>query len=258
MLIAAAKAAPGVLADPPPDSFPVDFTDTAVVYAVRFWVQEFARQTEIEGEVRARIWYAAQRAHMEIPHPARLVQIPGELEKTPLEGGEPERAKRTAMLERLDLFSGLDPGDRDFLAGRMRKVQFAAGEPIIRQGEAGNSLFIIAEGEVVVSIGAAGMDQTITILGAGTFFGEMSLVTGEPRNASCSARSDATCYVIDHQALKPLLTQRPQLAEHLSSLLFSRQATLQRKGGELHARAAQAAEERGRLLTRIKTFFDLR
>jgi CRP-like cAMP-binding protein len=225
-----------------------------VVYVIRFWVQEFSRQTEIEGEVRTRIWYAAQRSHM---HIARLVQAPADPERPP-EAGDGERARRNAMVERLELFAGLDPADREFLAARMRKVQFAAGERIIRQGEAGNSLFIIAEGEVVVSIGAAGMDQTITILGPGTFFGEMSLVTGAPRNASCSARSDATCYVIDHEALKPLLTDRPQLAEHLSSLLVSRLATLERKGGELSARAALAAEERGRLLSRIKTFFDLR
>src|SRR6185436_12286992 len=111
----------------------------------------------------------------------------------------------------------LDPGDRELLAQSMRLVRFGAGEPIIRQGEPGDSLFIIIRGDVLVSLSASGIDQSVTTLRPGDVFGEMSLLTGEPRSATCSARSDVVGYVVDHRALKPLLSQRPQLAEHLSS-----------------------------------------
>jgi hypothetical protein len=65
------------------------------------------------------------------------------------------------------------------------------------------------------------------------------------------------CYVVDHPSFQQLLTTRPQLAEHLSALLATRQAALDKKGGELSAKAAQAAEHRSRLLARIRSFFNL-
>jgi CRP-like cAMP-binding protein len=95
-------------------------------------------------------------------------------------------------------------------------------------------------------------------LKAGDFFGEMSLVTGEPRSATCTARIDVLCYVIDHGAFKTLLAESPKVAEQLSAVLTSRQATLEKKGGELSARAAQAIDHRSKLLARIRSFFDLR
>jgi small-conductance mechanosensitive channel/CRP-like cAMP-binding protein len=255
-LAGAARAAPGVLVDPAPDCLPVDFADSGVVYMVRFWIQDFGRRAEIEGEVRTRIWYAARRAGLEIANPLRPPP------QEPADSGRHrtgEIRQRTALLQRIDLFAGLEEADLDLLANGMRTVTFAAGEPIIRQGESGDSLFVIADGDVLVSLGEVGRHHSIVTLHRGDFFGEMSLVTGEPRNATCSARTDVVCQVIDHATLQPLLAQRPQLAEHLSAVLAARQALLERKGGELSARAAaQSADSRHKLLARIKSFFDLR
>jgi small-conductance mechanosensitive channel/CRP-like cAMP-binding protein len=259
VLIAAVRGAPGVLAEPAVDCFPVDFGESGVVYAVRYWINDFSRRAEVEGEVRTRIWYAARRAGLEIPFPIRVMHNVGHHTglDLPVVIDETELRERMSALARVDLLNTLDSADREVLARRLRKEQFAAGEPILRQGEAGDSLFIIASGDVVVSIGAAGIDQSITTLGVGSFFGEMSLVTGEPRSATCSARTDVVCYVIDHPAFQQILSSRPQLAEHLSSLLAHRQAALTEKGGELNARAVQAAEHRKKLLARIRSFFDL-
>src|SRR6185436_13583885 len=75
LLVVAARSAPGVLAEPLPDSFPVDFGENGVVYVVRCWIDEFVRIPEIEGEVRSRIWYAARRSGLEIPYPTRNVHV---------------------------------------------------------------------------------------------------------------------------------------------------------------------------------------
>jgi small-conductance mechanosensitive channel/CRP-like cAMP-binding protein len=254
-LAAATRAAPGVLAEPPPDCLPVDFSDSGVVYMVRFWIPDFARRAEIEGEVRTRIWYAARRAGLEIANPLRPPPaLPAEGDRK-LTG---EVRQQTALLRRIDIFAGLDDPDLDILSRGIRTVTFAAGEQIIGQGEPGDSLFVIVEGDVLVSLGDVGRHHSIVTLHSGDFFGEMSLVTGEPRNATCSARTDVVCYLIGHDALQPLLSRRPQLAEHLSSLLAARQALLERKGGELSARNAQVADTRNKLLGRIKSFFELK
>ena len=262
VLAAAARTAPGVLAEPPPDCVPVDFGESGIVYAVRFWIDDFPRMIEIEGEMRARIWYAAARAGLSIPYPVRavhLMKVPEELRGTLAPpAGDDELAERRAALQGVDLFAPLEGEDLDLLARGMRQVRFAAGESIMRQGEAGDSLFLISRGDVVVSLGASGMNQSVTTLGPGSFFGEMSLVTGEPRAATCAARTDVIGYVIDHATFRQVLTRRPRLAEQLSTLLASRQATLHEKGGELSARAAQPAEQGKKLLEKIRTFFNLR
>jgi small-conductance mechanosensitive channel/CRP-like cAMP-binding protein len=254
VLAAAARAAPGVLAEPPPDCLVLDFADAGIVYMVRFWLEDFGRRSEVEAEVRTRIWYAAQRAGLELANPLR--SPPPESADS---GRHPtgEIRTRTGVLQRIDLFNGLSEPDLETLARGIRTVKFAAGEQIIRQGEAGDSLFVIGEGDVLVALGDVGRHHSVVTLHAGDFFGEMSLVTGDVRNATCSARTDVVCYVIDHAALQPLLRDRPQLVEHLSSVLTSRQAALERKEGELSARAARATESKNRLLARIKSFFDL-
>jgi small-conductance mechanosensitive channel/CRP-like cAMP-binding protein len=256
VLTAAARAAPGVLAEPAPDCIPVDFTDSGIAYQVRFWIGDYARRTEVEGEVRTRIWYAARRGGLEIANPLRPPPLDPSVDASRHKTGEIRQ--RTSLLQRIDLFTGMAEADLDLLIKGMRTVTFAAGEQIIRQGEPGDSLFVIVEGDVLVSLGETGRHHSIVTLHRGDFFGEMSLITGEPRNATCSARTDVVCYLIDHAALHSLLEGRPQLADHLSSLLAARQALLERKGGELTARAAQASEGKNRLLAKIRSFFDLK
>jgi small-conductance mechanosensitive channel/CRP-like cAMP-binding protein len=261
VLAAAVRATPGILPDPPADCVLLDFTESAIIYAVRCWISDFAHRVDIEGEVRARIWYAAQRAGLDIPLPTREPVADGAGTGTGATGRLPpsDIPAGRALLEQLDLFVNLEAPDRERLAQSMRLLCFGTGEPIITQGEPGDSLFIIARGQVQVSLAASGIEQVVATLRTGDFFGEMSLLTGEPRAATCSALTDVVCYTIDHRALKPLLAQRPQLAEHLSSVLVSRQAALEEKGGELSARAAaRTRDQRKRLLTRIRAFFELR
>lgn len=259
VLVAAAAGAPGVLPEPRPDCFPVEFGDSAVVYDVRFWVDDYSRQASIQGEVRTRIWYAVHRAGLEVPYPTRTVQLLGAPARAlPASGSpSPDAEERLGALARVDLFQTLERTEIELLARGMRRDHFAAGEQIIRQGAPGDSLFLIAQGEVLVSLGQDGMNQSVTTLRAGDFFGEMSLMTGEPRSATCTARTDTVCYVVDREAFHHLLTMRPQIAEHMSTVLASRHAALDRKGGELSARAAQATEQKTRLLERIRRFFDL-
>lgn len=257
VLVEAARSAPGVLSEPLPDAFPVDFADSAVVYAVRVWIDQFHRRTEIEGEMRTRIWYAARRAGLEIPFPTRTVHTHQESAEKARNAGLADLQERADALTRVDLFAALEPADRELLARGMKDVAFGASEIIIRQGEPGDSLFLISRGLVRVSIGQGDLNTSVANLGPGQFFGEMSLMTGEPRSATCIAASDVLCHVIDHAGFQQLLTMRPHVAEQMSSVLAARQAALGRKGDELSARAAQTTEVKTKLLAKIRSFFDL-
>jgi small-conductance mechanosensitive channel len=73
ILLDAARSAPGVLTDPAPDCILVDFADSAITYKLRYWIKDYTHHATIESDVRTQVWYAAQRAGLEIPFPIRTV-----------------------------------------------------------------------------------------------------------------------------------------------------------------------------------------
>ena len=78
VVLDAVRDAPGVLARPAPACGPVEFGDSAVVYELRYWIGDFAHDSEIDEEVRARIWYAARDADLEFPFPTRTLLFTNE------------------------------------------------------------------------------------------------------------------------------------------------------------------------------------
>jgi CRP-like cAMP-binding protein len=259
MLLDSVRGVPGVLTDPAPDAVTLDFADSSITYGLRYWIEDFGRDAPIDAEVRTRIWYAAQRGGYEIPFPIRTVL------KTEVtdEQADRERAReageRSRALSRTDLFSGLDRPELEQLASDTRTARYSTGEIIIRQGEAGESLYLVQRGEVLVRLSVDGVERDVATIRAGQFFGEMSLMTGEPRRATCLAKSDVVCYVVDSRAVSALLTSKPQVAEVISGVLGERQSALEGERDNLsaEARARRAAENSSRLLRRIRDFFNL-
>jgi small-conductance mechanosensitive channel/CRP-like cAMP-binding protein len=257
VLAAAAREAPEVLPSPLPDAFPSEFGDHAVFYTLRFWINNIGRKRDIEGEVLSRVWYAAKRAGLEIPYPIHTVNVHTESEAQRQSAAEADSAERLRAVERLDIFAPLDRSERELLASGMQRVAFARGETIIRQGDAGSTLYVLAQGEVAVSLRRGSVDQEVATLRAGDFFGEMSLMTGEGRSATCTARTDTVAYLIDHATVRKVLNLRPTVADEMSAILATRQAALEKKGGEIPIFIDPAAERSRRLLSRIRDFFDL-
>lgn len=261
VLLAALRGIPDILSEPAPDCIPVDFADSAIVYALRYWTDNVQRDVIVEGEVRVRIWYAAQRAGLEIPFPVRtLVQEPSPEPAERERARAREAAARLEALGRVDLFSPLDAPARALLAEGMTRQSFASGELIIQEGDQGDSLYLIERGEVGVSVTVAGARRDVAALAAGDFFGEMSLMTGEPRTATCRARSDVECWVIDHEALRRVLRENPKIAEDISGVLAGRQQMLDGHRSTVAAAAAAAQATPApdqRLLKRIRDFFAL-
>src|SRR5262249_35043329 len=170
-----------------------------------------------------------------------------------------EQSERQAALAGTELFGGLDPEERQLLALVLKTESFASGEQIIRQGENGTSLYLIRDGEVGVRLAVAGHEREVATLHRGEFFGEMPLMTGEPRRATCAAKGDTSCYVIEHEALRRVLTAKPEVAEIVSTALGRRQSALEgeRENLSAEARALRAEENSSRFLARIRNFFNL-
>jgi len=260
LLVDAIREAPGVLAYPPPDCVIVDFAEASVVYGVRYWITEFERDTAIASEVRSRLWYAARRAGLQGPPPPTVIAKPPDATADAIMQPVPDgHEERLAVLGQVELLAALDDGARASLADAMRRLDFTAGEPIVRQGAQGDSLYVVHHGEVGVRVGVDGSVAEVATLRRGEIFGEMSLLTGEPRNATCVARTEVSCYVIERAAFETLLAARPEIAEHFSATLAARQSALdaERAGVSAATRRRQEADQRSRLLGRIRDIFGL-
>jgi len=98
--------------------------------------------------------------------------------------------EKLAVLETSPLFVSLHPEELDMLAELSQARTFRSGEVIFNEGDVGDSLYVIVNGEVeVIRSDKAGTPQTIAMLKGGEFFGEMSLIDKEYRSATCRARA---------------------------------------------------------------------
>jgi small-conductance mechanosensitive channel/CRP-like cAMP-binding protein len=243
-----------VRADPPADVVMMDFTDDAVSYACRYWMDDFQRDDSMDSAVRSAIWYAMHRAGMEIPFPSLNVNVTEMNEERDRRKGDEEYARRVDALSRVDVFRALDAQKIDRLSRRLRMVMFGPGEVILRQGDPGDSLYVVRSGQVVVQIGFGGGPKTVATLTTGQFFGEMSLMTGESRSATVVARSDVECYIVDKEAFQEILETQPELAGTISDILSRRQVAL---GASSPAAMSTQAVQTNQLMSRIAAFFGI-
>ncbi len=259
ILAEAVEDCPGVMADPAPTAILRSFGDSGINYVLLYWITDFARDILIDSDVRTRIWYAAKRHGLRIPYPTRTVHMHQETAEQRDRASERDHLDRLGALAKVDLFAMLDDGDVEMLARGMRKMTFARGETILRQGDPGDSLFLISAGEVAVNLAVDGAARQVATLGIGDIVGEASLMTGEPRGATCVAQGDVVAHMVSHDLFEKLLAAKPQLAEDISAILSERQTKLdaEREGLSAEAAALRQAEARNRTLTRIKQFFRL-
>ena len=147
------------------------------------------------------------------------------------------------------------------MAEGARVHQYAVGESIVRQGEEGDSFFVITSGGVEVS----GSDETgasviLAQLGGGDFFGEMSLLTGERRSATVKALEDTMTIVVDKANFAQVITANPSIAQSLSEILERRLTNTAAKMAKLEStrpKEKSAVASRDSLLKRIRSFFRL-
>jgi small-conductance mechanosensitive channel/CRP-like cAMP-binding protein len=242
--------APLVLRDPAPDVVVLDFAASSVSYRLRFWVDDYAHDDAACDQVRSNLWYTLRRYGIEIPFPIQVEYSRDEAPARPA-----SRIRYVAdRLAAIDLFAGLDDVERARLAQACAEHLFGAGERIVRQGDAGQSMFVVLDGTVRVTLEPSG--QEVAVTSRGGFFGEMSMLTGDPRTATVSALDDALLLEISAERFRDLAVARSGLVEHVSEVVSARRATLE--AARAAAEGAQAmAPARAGLLERIKQYLAL-
>jgi ATP-binding cassette, subfamily B, bacterial len=148
-------------------------------------------------------------------------------------GGEQKiTAKRLAQVP---IFAGLADDSLAAVAARMNLERYAAGDLIARQGEAGDKLYLIDQGEVELSVNDALGDHAVGTLHEGEYFGDIALLLEIPRPGSVRAASATELLTLGRADLNDLAAQLPDLAQRLST--EARDAAQQR----LNTAGAQAS-----------------
>lgn len=249
----ALRGMPGLVAEPRPVAYVRAFESYAVQYELRYWLEDYGRYLEVDSAARERAWYALHRAGIKIAYPI--------IEQHQYAAGPlltPSRKEAIEdVLARVDLFGALSATERGRLGTTARERRFGPGEFIVREGDPTSSMFVMESGRAAVTIhGAAGESRRLAVLDPGAAFGEISLLTGEPRTATVRALTEVTAIEIDKETLGPVLEENPSLCGMFDAIIAERR----RKAAEQVdlSREEIARAEAAPLTNRIARFFGLK
>ncbi len=116
------------------------------------------------------------------------------------------------IIERIRLFEDFERREIAVLAARLRCYRAPAGATLIREGDSGDFMVIVLAGQCeIVRNGAGGLPRRLSLAGPGKTLGEMSMIDGEPRFASCVALEDTLIAVLDRDSLSRIIADDPRL-----------------------------------------------
>jgi small-conductance mechanosensitive channel/CRP-like cAMP-binding protein len=256
VLLEAVRGVAGVRSQPAADCILRDFADSAVVYELRYWIDDYTSHAPIESEVRTRIWYATRRAGLEIPFPIRTIVMPSVTTDVATVEHKNGLAKHLAALAQTGLFTMLDEEARTRLAAGMKTVEFGASEDILHEDKSGD-LHLICSGEVAIYLTLDDIRHEVATLKPGDVFGELPLISEVSQPAGYQAKSDTTCAILDHAVLAQLLPTQPKLAADLATALAAHAMALDsvRQEHSVEAQMRHTVDTKSRLLAKVQRVF---
>lgn len=240
---------PKALRTPPPDALLHSFDGSAITYRARFWIDNYEMDEIVRDEVRTAIFYAFGRHGIEIPWPIEV----GYEREWPEPDPAAKQRQREAVLARVDLFERLTEEQRREVAAATSAQVFGHGEAIVRQGSEGQSMFVVCAGKVDVVLEPD--RRLVATIEAGGYFGEMSLLTGEPRTATVLSVGDTTVLELDAAVFRRLGAADPHAIEQVGIAAVARRLELARARDS--ARIAATGEAPATFLGRMKRFLGM-
>jgi len=265
-----------ILENPAPQVYILSYDDFGISYVLKFWIKDFERKYTIMGEVGRLIWYKFKRNNIEIPFPLsdKLGEILGSIR---------EKDRAAAVKEKMDKnfhdlinssFLRYHEGEgkeglvvsesalRD-LASLVHRQRFACGEVIFKQGDKGESCFVVAKGAIkgeIVYHEKGRKYKSEFMVKPGGIFGEISLFTGMPRTATGIVDVESELLEIKALDFALLLERNPALAEVTADLVSKRNRKNQeflKKIKELSAKDIKDSCSKQSILKRLRQFVKL-
>lgn len=245
---------PEVLSRPLPEVYAWAYEDSGMRYRIRFWLADYGPADKVRDEIVSRLWYALRRHSIEIPNPARTVYMHQVAHRDQIVAAREQQT--IEQLRQVDFLSALGDEELQVLLPTVRIHQFGHGETLMREGEAGDSFYIMRSGTVEVLVKTP-HDGFIHIrdLNPPAFFGEISLMTGEPRNATIRARSDVEVLEINRSGFTLLFKAHPEVAEQVGEIIATRMSETRERVAAAQTTSSDGGS-RHRLLAKMRAIFD--
>lgn len=226
-------------------------------YAVRYWLTDLVADDPTDSEVRIIIYNALMRLNINLAVPIQSLLITNQhTEQKEFE----EINKRVNLIEHLELFSYMEKEELESIASQLKYAPFKKGEIITKIGSESHWLYILARGSVSINIPDDGnVLHEIAKLNEITFFGEMSLMTGEKRSATVIASTNVECYRLTKSVFHEVIHKRPKIAEIVAEVLAKRRTELEEAKSHLthEEKSAKLDNHKNDLLNKIRLFFGL-
>jgi len=238
-LTAAVADARDVLTAPTPSMYYCGAQAGEGRFEASFWVPETADCRAVQSDLRVAMWYRLRRRGVV---PRMAVDL------------APDQVRHA--LRQLPFLASASSPQLERLARNVRTARYGKGEVLFRQHDTGDELFLIQSGTVDIAVmNGHRTEKTIASVGAGSFVGERSLLTGEPRSATVRAAADAIVFVVDKAAMGELLRDDPAIAHEIAEIMARRDAERGRLTlGLTNGRPSETAHS---LLQRIRACFAL-
>lgn len=212
----------GFFTNPEPNVIANETNEYGIEYKIRYWIEPWKGiyPASARDVVNSSILKYLSFSGLKPSFPNENVYY-AKSKNNLLEKGSLDYKRK--LLKQVNLFNSLEEEEITELAGKINEKTYSKGENLITSGEEGKSMFILYEGllDVIVNVDSGGSHKVGEIY-PGQFFGEMSLLTGEPRSATINAATDIVAFEITREHVEELFKKRPTIMEDISKVVALR------------------------------------
>ena len=228
---------------------------TGVEWELRFWLPDYESSTQVRQRVVESIQQPPRIAGIRLARSQEELLV-GNLDRQLAA----EQAGADRWIDLVELFQVLGDAQRRDLQQRALTRRSPAGTAIVTQREPGSSMYVVREGVLDVLIGGADdVSKKVGTMGPGSVFGELSLLTGEPRSATVVAATPVLVHEIRKEDIEPMLRANPELAGRFAEVVTDRRLADERRT-DARSRSELEVARTGMvetLIARAREFFRL-
>lgn len=183
------------------------------------------RSVKAQAMVDTNLWvlYKNDYDDLMVEHPSVSIALGKVLTERLTTGFQEIRPRATpTRMREMSVLAELADAELEDIIRRLQPVQRGTGEIIFAQGETGDRLYLIESGQVQVRVQTTGGRATLAQLGAGSFMGEMALLTGKPRTATVQALTDVQLWALTKEDFDELTLKHPRFVLAISRALSDR------------------------------------
>lgn len=251
---------PNLSRTPSPNCLFMNYETSYGYYALRYWLTDLAADDPTDSLVRTHLFSALERAGISPALVKQQLYLTKESEKHESLKHEKEIELRISLLKKLDLFSSFSKNELHHIASELIYTPFSGAETITQHGDIDHWLYIVISGTAGAYLkNQDGLTEQAFTLQHGDIFGEMGLMTGEPRTATIIAEDEMSCYRLNKHGFYQVIHTRPEIIEEISHVLIKHKNALEQTQGKLDAESEQLKHQKhhSALVNRIRSFIGI-